>query len=798
MKKNPNLLKKLQKEIWSSQRSNGGSAIILVIIAMAMIGILATTLIWMSFINYKIKTNDIRNKNSFYSAETVMEQIVAGLQGKASEAVAASYHEVLSNWQDLENESNRYASFSSAYLDALTKELQSATLGAGYYDRELLKDFVDTAIWTSVDQADWDNGNESTEATKDPVMEIVNGNSLVLRNVFVSFTSAGRVSVISTDLCLDVPKVMFEQSNASIDQLYDYLLIGNEGIELAHSSGTVTGDGNLYAGTDASGQGGIRVNYASTLAVNNGRLVVSGGDIDVVGPSAAFVVRDVAESGSSVYAKGLDLQSGTVSLDSKTYIENDLTLSGSGSKATLTKEYYGYGAATVTGLEGDTAETDQEHSSAIIINGQNATVDMKGINTLMLAGRAYIGTSATKAEMELKAADASQKNTKAVLMGESITVKGGQMAYLVPPECMGVYKDQLLIGQNPMNQTQTAQMAAYISEYGAEFQEVYFNRPLERLGGKCLADFGVTNMSHIRKVYTQYTGGGATDKTLTYYYLVMDKDQAAAYYEQYYGSGTNRESVDRYFKKYATGGILLGDYTADDTSYTIMGNALVSDALSDSGVNLLKGSDPALHAMPVDEVTAKADEIRKTYQALTTNLSEDASTALPGQNVFSSIVKETIMVGDTSYTLENYLLNNETGVAGSMTFVTDEGLKGVITKGDYILSGDTTPSKVRLIISLGDITIDRNFEGIAIAKGKITINGSVSHGASELKRNKMELYKVLNATTGIPGSTITPLSFLVNGTSAAVTPADQPKTDEEGTLEIDYTEIVRYVNWVKK
>lgn len=792
-----NFVKKLQRELWSDrdQRSNSGSAIILVIIAMAMIGILATTLIWMSFINYKIKTNDIRNKNSFYSAETVMEQIVAGLQGKASEAVAASYHEVLSNWEDLENESNRFAEFSNTYLEVLAKELQSPSLGTGYYDRDVLKNFVDSDIWTSVEQAAWDNGNESTETKLDPVMEIVNGNSLVLRNVFVSFTSAGRLSVISTDLCLDVPKVVFEQSSTSIDQLYDYLLIGNEGIEIKGSSGTVTGDGNIYAG-----ENGIKVNLASTFTIDNGRMVISKGDIDVVGPTAGFVVHDVPESGSNVYARGLDLQSGTVSLDSKTYIANDLTLSGSGSKATVTKEYYGFGASTVTGLEDASPETDQDNSSAIIINGQNATVDMTGINTLMLAGRAYIGSSVTKAEMD----DASTtKNTKAVLMGESITVKGGQIAYLVPTECMGVYQDQVLIGQNPMNLEQTEKMAEYANEYGNEFQEVAFNKQLDCLGGRSLAEFGVTEMKHIRKVHTQYTGGGEAAKALTYYYLVMDKDNAAKYYAAYYGVDANRESIDKYFKKYATGGILLGDYNEDRISYTIMGNALVTDALSDSEVSLLS-DDKALHAMSDAEVTAKADEIQKTYNALTTNLSEDASTALSDQDVFDSIIKKTITVGESSSAIEDYLLHNDTGVAGSMTFVTDEGLKGVITKGSYTLSDDPAPLKVRLIVSLGDITIDRNFEGLAIAKGKITIDGSVSHGASDLKRNKMELYKVLNATTGLMGDSsvgnlpITPLTFFVNGTSAAATPVDQPDTDEEGTLEIDYTEIVRYVNWVKR
>lgn len=82
---------------------------------------------------------------------------------------------------------------------------------------------------------------------------------------------------------------------------------------------------------------------------------------------------------------------------------------------------------------------------------------MSGVNTLMLAGRAYIGTNTTKKELDQNAeavanGDAAKKNEKAVLMGESITVKGGQIAYLVPTECLGVYNGETIIGQNPVTQ----------------------------------------------------------------------------------------------------------------------------------------------------------------------------------------------------------------------------------------------------------------------------------------------------------------------------------------------------------
>ena len=799
-------LRQLQNELWSQKRRNRGSSIVIVIIAMAMIGILATTLLWMSYINYKIKVNDIRNKNSFYSAEMVMEQIVAGLQKEASDSVAVAYQEVLSNWDELQSESNRYSSFASTYLDTLVKHLRDTDKGDGYYKRDILKGYVDTTVWDHVNQTAWDNGTDDTDETKKkpPVMELVNGNSLILRNVFVSYMDEDRLSIVNTDLRLDVPEIVFTQSG-SIDELYNYILIGNQGISLKESSGQVTADGSIYAGTDDKGKGGITINKASTLAINNGRYVISKGEIDVIGPGAGLIVRDVKETGSSVYAKNLDLQSGTISFDSKTYIANDLTLSGNGSKATLTKEYYGYGISTESGI-GD-SKTDQENSSAIIINGQNSTVNMSGVNTLMLAGRAYIGTNTTKKELDQNAeavanGDAAKRNEKAVLMGESITVKGGQIAYLVPTECLGVYNGETLIGQNPVTQDVATKIQTYKNDYGENFKEVDFTRAVSRLGGLSLSSFGVTDMDHIRKVSTQYVGGGTESKSLTYYYLVMDAENAARYYQTYYRNGSNKETIDQYFKKYATGGIVLGDYTSEQNSYTILGNALVSDVLSQSGVSLLASTATTSNTMTTEEVYQKSGEIANVYKGLTTNLSEDGASASSLQNVFDSVIKKDIVTknadgSETRETIQEYLIHNGTG--STMEFTTDDGLKGIITAGSYTLSSATSgASNIRLIVSLGDITIDRNFTGLAIAKGTITINGAVSNGAASLKRNKMDLYKVLNATTGAEGDTMTPMGFFVNGETSLSEGAQESPTDEAGNLDIDYTEIVRYMNWEKR
>ena len=428
-------------------------------------------------------------------------------------------------------------------------------------------------------------------------------------------------------------------------------------------------------------------------------------------------------------------------------------------------------------------------------------------------------------------------------MGESIAVKGNQIAYLVPAECIGTLDGKTLVGQNPLNGAMAATVEDYKNLYGAAFKEVDFDKPVYKLDNKTLSEFGVTDMNHIRKIYTQYNSADSENKTLVYYYLVMDKDKAAEYFIQYYNFNASKEAIDSYFKKYATGGIILGDYTAENAQYTILGNSLVSDALSDSGVTLLKGFQPTVpdegggeggtgeeDEQPTpdegyQEVSDNTSELKnfkdeaevlelsetyaKTFKALTTNLTEDISTVSPNQNVFNSIIREDM--------LRDYLDDN----GGTVVFKSEDGMIAVLTNctGDDDGNDETvTLSKlagklgtdgklknIRLIVVIdrddnaedgitgGNIIIDGDFTGLIVAQGEITIAG-----AQSVKRDKMGTYKALNAPFSDTDAQM-PMDFFVNGSGIlAEEVTDGSKVDESGILNVDLSEIVRYMNWIKK
>lgn len=857
-------------KVCRQRRDNRGSAIVIVIIAMAMIGILATTLLWMAYMNYMIKVADVRNKNSFYSAEEVVEQIMAGLQHTTADAVGVAYRDVMANWESLGSEDNRYNTFATTYMDTLVENLKDTSRGSAYYDRDKLKAYVDADIFLEssdhegVDANAWKNGAPVGETKKEPELEMVNSNRLILHNIYVSYTdSQNRVSIVQTDICIDLPKLIFENSG-SIDGLYEYSLIGNSGIEVSGPGGTTTVEGSIFAGMDAvTGDGGLLINPANSLALDNARRVIAKGDIVVKGPAAALVVRDMPGEDNRVYAQNITLDCGTVSLDCKTYVANDLSLNGSGSKATLTKEYYGYGASTYNARPGEPQDedgkwqVDSSASSAIIINGKNSTVDMAGVKRLLLAGRSYIGQASTMAEAESYRQEieaGTRVPSVPVMMGESIAVKGGQIAYLVPAECIGTVDGETVIGQNPINGEKENDIKEMLkgNESGAGdaggsgeagdadvsgegessgvFHEVDFNKKVYRLGGKSLSEFGVTKMEHIRKVYAPYKGGN-----LLYYYLVMDKKNAERYFVQYYNFNANKESIDRYFNTYASGGILLGDFEASDTQYTILGNSLVSRAASASGVGLLTSldqttldpdegeagtpgegegtekppADPDAYTetgenaekMPNDEEEADvlqlSTDIADIYRALTFNLTEDASLVPSDPElakdyyVFNSVIKEK--------DVEKYLDDNH---KNTVIYETDSGLRAILTREPLLtgiplkVSDSKINDKTRLIISYGDVVVDKNFTGMIIAKGKITINPST---VVSIKQNKMDLYKVLEAKNkDDTADTITPIDMFVNGGGSMLNGAEAPTVDDAGNLIIDYGEIVRYMNWIKK
>ena len=857
-----------------NKRDDRGSAIVIVIIAMALISILATTILWASYLNYRIKINDLKVKNSFYSAETVVEQIMAGVKKDiVSASVNEAYQQVLSNWDALGTDSNRESFFVMAYIEQVEEKLGVSGISPGQmYDRDILKEFVDREFW------DEDNANGHIEADtwndsmRPPIFNsletnradanLANDGSMTIKNIRVEFyDSDGLLSIINTDIAIDVPKLSFTQAG-TIDRLYPYVLVGDEGIETL--DGAITIDGSIYGGVDEHSEGGIQIGESSHVTVENAEYIISGGDIvvgnnpnfiNLINQDAWLVVRDLSSGGykTNVYAHDLAVNSSHLAITGKVYAANDLILSGKGSSVSLEGQYLGYGNEIghmpVSGEEKDeegnsVLSSPGAKSSAIVINGKNSTVDLTGLNTLLLAGRAYVSLSD----------DDTNSALPHILMGESISVKSNQIAYLVPPECVGTLDGRTVIGQNPVSFRILEQMLASLDDYAdRDFKIVDADMAVEKLGGRQLRDFVIDNITadvldgvdrdNLPAVITKLKNAGIgsnvrfymSDKSQVYLYLVMDEKYAEEYFTAYYNVNSNKTSLDSYFNQYASGGIRLKDNVQ---GYTVVGNSMVSLTSAAKGDNIVtdeygenlvrllssvtpsedeegdgeegedgeQSKDPDAYEEVSDNITGienvrnqdELDEIidncGDVYRNLIKNLSEE------DDGLYDTVFENLIMLETPSA-----LPGEESPVQGLKDYLNDNGgkaefyiwespttkkLKAVLVDagtGSYEVPHDPN---LRLVIAIGDVEVTSNFQGLIIASGKITVGKNVT-----CKKDGEGVYSALQATSA-DGNV--PANILRNGSGMIKSGYEGVETDGMGNLSIDYSEIVRYENWIKK
>src|SRR5574344_1588876 len=85
-------------------RNNKGMSLVTVIITIGFVSILVSILLMVSMINFKMKKINANAKDSFYSAEQVLDEINLGLQKDISDALSSAYTDILVKYNDEETE----------------------------------------------------------------------------------------------------------------------------------------------------------------------------------------------------------------------------------------------------------------------------------------------------------------------------------------------------------------------------------------------------------------------------------------------------------------------------------------------------------------------------------------------------------------------------------------------------------------------------------------------------------------------------------------------------------------------
>ncbi len=814
------MISKIKKELQNRKRDNRGAALVMVIIAIAFVGMLVAMILYMAYCNYLMKASDTLAKDNFYSAEYALDVINAGLQLDVSECMSEAYVKTMNNSNGKAVDVME-AQFQETYLENIEKKLQPKdALNVpiiGKWDVEHLKSFLAknnmTVVSTSGLQGVYlgaDGDNKLEVAT--------NKEYITLHNLKVVFTDdRGYVSIIKTDIRIKVPEIGFAQSASKMD-IENFSLIANDSLINDNNNSDpkpAAFDGNK--GSDAYITGNVFGGYEGVVVASGKRLDFVEDPTDEASGAnknykliADSLTVDKTDAGLHIdeeyttYVDNINVVSSEFVMLGDSFVGDDLTIGGKASRVEIDGDYKGYGN-TLGGADG---------SSSILINGGNTTIDFSKLDSLLLSGHAYVGASKYDADMDRLAhvyttagetTDAKDitsdkirdeeaysdilndeatkyqgttttlpKNDLDFMMGESISVKANQLLYMVPTECIGykISTGEQVIAKNPMTHAEYEMLTTPVQKKDETgkvvmendqpvMEEVYEPVRLDKLWAKL---GGVAYTNNYKAVYRRVNG-----TVLVYLYLDFGASETMAneFYKAYYEY--DKEGINDYVSSYIRDMSWNSDLT---TNMTLAGNAFYIDGNGE----VVFVDDDISNYEKYTNMLAWQTEYSNAYNALMHSLNADAegvTAAQQGAEIFDSLVDDSKFAA----------MNGKAFTAGSVS--------ARIIDGDAVVSA--CPDDIRLLVASGDIYVDKNFKGLAIAGGNIYICA----GCTSIEYSPADVIQAMRAKVSDSATGNDIYAYEIFGASGELSYANSgDETAEDETVEL--SDLILYQNWKKE
>ena len=325
-------------------------------------------------------------------------------------------------------------------------------------------------------------------------------------------------------------------------------------------------------------------------------------------------------------------------------------------------------------------------SSAINVNAQFATLDLSDLSTLYVAGKSYLNVP------DRYGSTVKSESNVSVLMGESVTFKGNQIAYLLPNECIS----GLL--HNPVTADEYQKIID--GEYTIDITMSGKN------GGIVLENYLNPATPYV-SVPVRYVGTKGVEGGMFYIYMkFQNADKAAAYYKEYY----NRYGIDLNQRTAGnnTGNVILNE------SIVSTGNALMYNdgALSLVGANLSQ-NDSSVEASEINYGASYDGLIKK----LRTDYVSDDNNDLTDNLIW---FEDNTDAGEHGVIYDSSIRG---GYAYSITENANNPYYVCITDRD--VNVDTIHNN-GLIITTGNVNVNASFTGLIIAKGNVRLSGNAT------------------------------------------------------------------------
>ncbi|MBR5178198.1 MAG: hypothetical protein IKW90_05305 [Lachnospiraceae bacterium] len=723
---------------------NRGASLVLVIVCMLFVGIISAAVLLMTVGNNNNVTMTRDTSKNFYDTEDFVDDLKMYFQKIANGAATKAYADVLQEMA-IYGSVDMESIYREKFSEYLSQELTPTKLAA------LTPQIITYGKFTTdtshpAEYSTYAGGEYGTDSVK--ITFGASGydkDTLTLNDITIDFLNGKDYqTIINTSLTFDsiMPKLKWGGTEKDFPYEIDkFIALSGADIQYGAMAGTI--NGSLYAKDNLNFWMSSTSIHTDTVVVNS-KYVICGGIMDVSNGNLNFgklalPYNDVKEDeftevtdadNGNLWVGNLKIEglANMTATSSEIYLEDDISVEGDNAKFSMTSGGSLVGFSSSQKSAGDVS--DHEKSSSIVINGINAQMDLSQASMIKFAGTAYTQVPSIAGMM----ADIS---CRYFVQGESLTYKSVQPLYLIPGSWITG------IGRNPMTASEFATFSSSNIQLGQLKSLLEVSDLDQVLGTDIFKSAGVRYVNDTSKpeYFYVYWDFKSTEQAVKYFNRLLAK------------SGTEENLINKLYmmnnlpvKSDGTLDLSKGTITKlpvkDDGSYDLSkirmkGNSIIYDLGSYKHINSNWNSNDS------DD----CNKYKNWYKGLKTTLNKSDTTvgtdlintmfksgsSLEGIDVASGAQRSYPLYGmnswgDSEYEYSGSVLNQYGSPESGWTYELVVGSN---------ISLNPNPNKKYVVVSPGNVTINSAFNGIVIAKGTVTFNGTGNYNCfANYKRTK--------------------------------------------------------------
>lgn len=766
--------------IYYKKNNNKGATLVVVLIVVAFIAILGSVSIAGAMVNLKMKISDKKSQKTFYTCEEAVDELYTQIGKKSMTALEMAYRDVMATMiysdlkGDVDNPQWEYKiigndiksitqngvtyEYTNAELELRKKYMKNiiGALAEGYHFDDNVErgniDNIDNLIINlnkligvkSSSEVGSDKSQIDNHTFYKPYIASI-GSCYYVRdysdasvyifnidNIKVKyFKEDGYRSEITFDIGIKLPisDINFTPTAKSVNDipaLSSFSLIADTGLVVSDNK-NVTIDGSVYAGGS-----GITFKDSSIVRFIGDQVItkddiktekqtqITFSGITQLWCNNILIPKDYKVSGFEQPCHGVMLN-----LAGKTFVKNDLKINGASSKVTIGGSYSGYSNKGVSASDYE----NKDESSAIIVNGAHSDLKLS-TSYIYIAGRSYIVYDGT--------------TNSPYRTGESLSFKGDQEIYLVPPSAVNESAGSVI--GNPCttglfaDSTKRDKLKTYLND-------TYFAKTLL----DSAEPFVIKEVSGQSFIYLNFKNAKSASD---YVYLILSDDTAFENRAAELNIASDQLDKAKEQKNYMLNLIKINLKDLDQQTsgfITPSGTVTTSGVMINAEINGTDASVDAVSSLSPDAMQKTTIDLTNRYKALTDVLDmttyvespadnqyfiDNATGGIPneftGQNgkkvKYGDIVARGLTVGTRIVSYDKVVEASNAAIGEGVTAAGGSARKFgnndyavVFANGGYTYTS-SSGFKHGAIVAIGDVNVESDFDGLIISLASRTTN----------------------------------------------------------------------------